>query len=815
MGLKQKPLAVFSFIIIISISIIGIVSLGFASGANCISLKLAKTSYLPQETVQLEIDAPTIKEILTSDIFLYKGETRIPVTIFLTKVTNTKYFAWFDLLPGGGNYSVKVRGNCPDGFYVSEINFKVETTIASKYLEFKPLVKDKFLSLDLDEHLLSAMALAHDDKTYEQALGTFVNRSDSCLKINCSTFFNALTLMAFKDSLIRQKMINNIEAAQSYVNKGSWKLNLNSSLSQECNLSINNETSNISLVAGSNSLDLDFSNVTDEIITVKVSCNSSVNGNIVYTYKQFSKSIALGEGQAVQTVLNNRGCFVSNFNNVFTGNCDKESTVFALMALAKTANFNANSTNHIVAISWLNRNANSVEEKAVVYYITSDLDALTWLLGSQTGAGWWPKSGDYQPDIRATSIAILAVKSHVNSESSSEFLEAIAKGERWLLGQFSSSSAMLKDKAIILAYAFQAKDIEPVITIWPGIVKTDSLGSFSLILNNKGTQTIMVNAGLLNSTTQFEIDSGTIKNVKFNVPLFTTTDGRSLVEILSLDYKTKISDKIFSYSIPIVIFTQKSVQEQTNGTINASEEEINESKQEEIINETQEETKNKTTEINQSLLQYFRFVERNITKTINVNEPFTTTVRISNQMDRDITGLLFGHSTPLTLMGGSITINPSYIDKLEKDETRNITISFMPARVDNFSGEIEVTANYDSQKIKASLPVKINVIGLAIELKDCSEMGGKICNETNENCTGNLTTSKESYACCIPADSCKKVGGQGTTIALIIIVVVVIVLLIILYVLKKKPKKEMKEFLEETSRAYEKRFQRPPGITRV
>lgn len=787
-----------------------IINASSASAVNCISLKLAQASYLPQETVQLEIDAAVIKDIPASDVFLYKGETRIPVNIFISKVSDTKYFSWFDLPFGEGNYSVKVRGNCKDGFYVADVKFRVEPTISSKYNELKTLVENKFLSLTLEEHIISAMALA-DDKVAEQALTDYVERKDSCLNANCSTKLNSMTLMAFKDSLLRQKMLDAVEASQNYVNKGIWKLKVNSAIAQECTLSINNETSNISLVYGTNNFDLNFSNVTTETISVKVSCGSGVNGKLNYTYKQFSKEFELiPEG----ITINNNGCFALNFAKAFVS-CDKDATTYALLALAKSNKFDVNSTAHISAISWLNKNANAVEDKAVVYLITRDSEALLWLLGSQTGNGWWPKESAYQPEIRTTSIVTFVLKSAVTNETSPETLEAISNAEKWLLDQFSLSKTVLKDKAAILAFALTSKDIEPILAIWPGLVKTSSLESFDLILQNKGGQNITLNTNLLNSTAQVELANSSTKNIKFNVPLLTTTDGRALIETLTLNYKTKISEKSFSYEIPVLIFTQKSGQEQINGSVNASEEEINETEQQEIINETQNKTEeNKTTEINQSLLELFRFVERSISKNASVGEPFTITVRLSNQMDKDVENVRLTYTSPLILMGGTIRIEPSTIDTLEKNETKTITIYLAPTNSGSFNGSIEAKADYDSEEVETSLPLNITIIGVVVEEKNCSEMGGKICTEKDEICEVNLTVSKDSYACCVPADKCKKPSAPGTTIALVIIVVIVIVLLVVLYLLRKKPKKEMKEFLEETSKQYEKKFQRPPSIAK-
>lgn len=779
--------------------------------AACINIGIAKTSYFPQETVQLEINAELIKDITTSDVFLYRGDTKIPTNIFLSKISNNKWFAWFDLPGTTGDYNIKVRGNCKDGsFYVASMPLEVEMTIGSSYNELKNNVKDRFSSLSLEEHLLSAIAL-QDSELAEQALTAFTERTDSCLKVNCSTKFNSLTLMAFKDSLLRQKMLDAIEASQNYIKKGSWTLKLNSETQQECNVSINNVVTNISLAIGENNIDLDYSNVSDDVVLVKAMCQNSVNGKLIYVYKQFSKEFAQN-GTALQFSLDNRGCFVSDFNKVFiNGNCNNETTAYALLALKKTNKFNEAYEAHRVAVSWLSSQAQNIEEKATIYSLTQDLNILEELLSSQTTTGWWPKSGTYQADIFSSSVAVFALKSGLSNETSSQVLDAIKRGEKWLLNKTKTS--VLKDKAIVLAFAFSSKEIEPILALWPGVIKTESLGSFDLILHNKGLNVVTVETSLLNSTTLTDIETNAIKNLHFDIPLITTVDGRTLLENLIINYHTKISDKNFEYVVPVLIFTQKSAQEQVNGSINASEQEINESEQQEIINETRE-LENKTAEINETLLSMFRFIEREISISTKVNEPVIAKATLKNQLNKDLIDVSLTYSSTLILMGGTITITPNTIDVLKKGESKEITFYFLPATSGTFEGEIIVTADYDGQEISTKLPVKINVTGVVIEKMNCSEMGGKICEAEDEICEGNLTESKESFACCIPAEKCKKKKAEGSTIALIIVVVVIVILLIILIILRRKPTKEMKEFLKETSEAYEKRFQRSPSIVR-
>lgn len=770
-----------------------------AVAVECIKLEAAKEVYLPAETVQVEIDAEVMKDVTIKDIFLYRGTLGLPANFFISKVTGTKYFLWFDLPLEHGEYTLRVRGYCRDGrVYVANLPLKVEKSIASSYDHLRANVEDRWDTLPLEEHILSAGALSYI--LYDEALQTFRGRRDSCISQECNTKLNALTLMFFKDSQTRQKMIEAIEASQNYV-KGTWKLQISSTESQRCNLSLNGTTV-LNIARGENSFDLGLEASLGPEINVLIECEKNVNAKIINFYGAYKKEFER-TGRILQFSINNRGCWGTGIRT----ECNNEATSYALLALAFVGSLNLNSS-HAVALDWLKNKANSIEDEAIIYYITKDSLYLESILSSQSIAGWWPKDNiNHEPSVKATSLVIFALKD--NQDTNVQV--AIEKAKDWLKARTMS----LADEAFMLSFAFGYRDIEPIVAFWPGLIKVNSGESFDIFLSNKGPLGTNLNATLMNSTTALMLPVNSVKRIQFSVPLITTTDGRVLFETVTLDYSTNVSQILSTFSIPVIIFTKKSIEERVEGKINASEEEVNETEQQEIINETKK-IENKTIELNESLIKKkFRFIEKDITKSVNLGDgPFVMTINLKNELDVDLEDISIERSS--SLIGIVDRVNPSFIEKLRKGGSEEITIYFSPTVPRGYRGEINASAIYKGQKIFATISVTVNVSGTMDELKNCSDLGGKICKEEEgyicDPAKGNKINAKDTYSCCVPSEACRKKQDAGTLIGVIIVLVIVIILLGVLFFLKRKSRREMSEFLEEASKSYEKRFQRPATL---
>ena len=782
---------------------------------SCINTNLARIIYLPQETVQVEIDADTIRDIFTSDIVLYRANVRIPIDIFLSKITETKYFAWFDLPSTTGEYILSVKGICKDSqIYISSREIEVKKTIASVYKNFEPKVREQWYSLSLKEHILSAGALSHTNLSSD-ALESYIQRTDSCLNTNCNTKLNSLSYLAFEYPLIRQKMLDAIEASQNYI-KGNWKIKITSNQAQTCILNLDETHETLSLSSGTNTFDLQlggFWNKSEIAIILDCENTNAISSILNYSYKNFNKEFEMLEWEDKKRYLiNNAGCWGSGLRT----DCDSESTTYALLSLAmiQKQNFDLNDIKYATAISWLKENAINFEEKALVYYLTQNYTMLEEILGYQSSLGWWPKNLElYQPDVETTSIILFTLKNSVINQTPEGISNSIEKAEFWLLNQ----NLNLYKEAFMLVFAFQSKEIEPLLAFWPGVIKTQSSGTFNLILLNRGTTNIVLNTELLNSTTIIELPFDSTKNLIVNIPKVTTIDGRTISEEFIINYKSKIgseSSEEHSYNIPVLIFTEKSSQEGINGTIDTSEQEVNETEQQEIVNETQTEWENKTTELNESLIQKkFKFIEKNITKSVNLNDGrFTISIRLENNLDKEVRDITLTHT--FSFSGGFVErINPSSIDKLARGEKETIKIQLFPLTEGIYEGNIVAEGKYDSRDVSTNIPLIINVISYEEE-ENCSELGGIICAGENMICEGNTVIAEDTFACCIPPEKCEKKETPGRNIAIIIVLVLAAILIIILLILKRKPKKEMKEFLKEATKQYERRFQRPSSIRR-
>jgi uncharacterized membrane protein len=187
-------------------------------------------------------------------------------------------------------------------------------------------------------------------------------------------------------------------------------------------------------------------------------------------------------------------------------------------------------------------------------------------------------------------------------------------------------------------------------------------------------------------------------------------------------------------------------------------------------------------------------------------------LRLGNQVESEITDIELTYSTTLVLAGGAITIEPGKISQLRKKESKTVKVTINPTNPGTFNGEITAKGTYKNQEISTSIPVSLVVSSgqnQPIDENNCSELGGAICQDT-ETCKVNYTAASDTYVCCVPSSNCQKKSTSNA--AIIIVIIVVVILVVILILVMRKPKKQMQEFLKETTKEYEKKFQRPLKI---
>lgn len=777
---KGKFVSVFIFT-----ALLLVLSTGLAQA--CVTLSTYKTEFLPGETMQVEINVDYGKalsrDIYSSDLFLYNSlGNQVQGSYFIIKISNTRYFAWFDVPSSAGDYILKTRAVCGASVF-SQTTFKVNRLKSIYYETLKNAASGKWSLLSLEENAIIGAALDYNETLSQEALETYFSRRDSCINTNCSSKNASLGIISFRDFSTRSQIKDLLYAYQNNL-EGNWKIEYNSSESSDCQLDYGNTSHAISLFPGINNFELDFSKINGTEVLISDNCNTS-SRKLIFSYKNFNKNYSI----ANNFLLQNKACWGNNLKN----NCDAESTAYSLFAL-ELAGFEINDKEQ--AISWLKANAQNIDEIAILYLLDKDVDDLNKILSSQTYNGAWQKKG--VNDIRTSTTVYYALNMAENKTNNIN--EAMSKAKDYLEKSLDNSN--LAEKAHVLYYVFP--NIEPLMSIWPGVVKVKSGGSFNIILQNKGTEEIDAEITFLNSTSAINIAKNSMKNLEINVPRIETMDAGAISEPVLINYQNDIANSgSRSYTLPVIIFTfQGTGSYNTNYTINQTP--INDTS--EIINETfNDPSINETAELNESLIkEKFYFNPDSINKTFLTGETVVLSAKLKNRFSSSITDVRIEKSASMQYL----VVEPSSIGELKAGEEKTINFYADP---DDFGkkvdGIIMAKGKYDNQDISTLLTLNFNSNVSEEALASCSEMDGKICTENQACKNGNTKRASDTNSCCM--SSCENIspGWGGKLIAIIIVIFAVLVLIGVLLYLRKKPKKEMQNFLEEINK------DKQPGYT--
>ena len=772
--MKKKSKNLF---LLTSIIFLIILSLSFVS-AECITIDLAKEEYMPKETLQAEIDANLSQTLTTNDIFLYREDYLLPNVFYLTKITNSKYFIWTDLPNAEGNYKLKLRGRCDNNLRFAEKEFKITNKISTLY---ENIPEEDFSSYSLDEHILLAMTWNYKDEINNLAQSEFLGRDDSCYDNECTTIQNSLSAIAFPN--LRTVLLNKLIAYQNSIVNGNLFLNIDST-EQICSIKINEENStNISLSSGIQNITLNLNKTTsNNEIKINLECEQEITAKLYYEYEDILYVLDEKQGTTNNFNIDNSGCWGSSMK----GECEEKSTAYASFVLKYLAKNVEQKT-----INWLSENNDLLLTKSVYYMLTKDNETGAFIKANELFSGGWPETpGAYVTDTETTAITYFALKEEYS----------LTKTENRMISLFSS--LRLDEKARSLFFIFSSDKLKPVITIWPGIIKTRSQDKFDIILKNEGNENITVNSIFMGSLFSTNLEPGDMKNLKITVPKLTTPNAEEIIKNFDIVYQNDYQGKN-NYVVPVLIFTEQG-EEQTNGTANASESEINSSQEQGIINETQNGTlQNQTTNIESSVLdRNFRFSKRTIEQTITSTEQFTIETILLNRLDQPI--------EDITLVSGSnfiglVKIEPSFIETLNPDERKNITLEITPTISNLYSGTITANGKIGDQDVSTNISLSLD-IQLGEIIQTCRELNGTDCSEEDEICEGNMTNASDTSMCCI--GKCKK-KSKGVLWPIIVIVAAIVLLIIVFLLLKRKPNKEMKDVLDEVRKKYSKKYEAP------
>jgi hypothetical protein len=800
--MKRKKSCNKSFLIILLIlTTFLLTSLLFtnANAESCVSLNTLGNDFLPGETMQLEVNIDpsySSRDLYTSDLFLYKmpGNTAAGADFFLTKVSNTKFFVWFDVPSIAGDYVLKIRELCNGNIIISQIDFKIEKPKSIYYDDLKSKVSGKWGTLSLEENIMAAGALYYNDALRQDAMTTYFSRKDSCVNANCSSKNTALSIIAFKDFATRAQMKNLLDAFQNNL-RGTWDLEIVSGESQDCNLSVGfNNTKQINLAPTANRFSLDFSKITNSTnetqITISDNCNA-ISRKVIFTYKNVTKNFSVSNS----FTLENPGCFGNGLKNV----CDSESTAYALYAM-KTAGFSINDEGK--AMSWLKENVDSIDQVAILYFLEKDPAMLIQVLASQNYNGAWQKKGIN--DVRTTAFVYYILL--LSDNKTSEILSAMNKASNYLSLSLDNPALGTAEKSYTLFFVFP--NLEPLMSVWPGIVKIRSGENFNLILSNKGNEDVSAYITLFNRSLASVIAKRGMQNLQIGVPYVYTSDAKVLTESMIIQYSDKVTNSITkTYSIPIILFTLQGI-EGTNGTLVINQSQINQSQQQNIINQTlNNSSMNQTADINVSLIaQNFYFSETNIIKNMTTSE-FSFTLRLINRLNSAVKDIDISASTNFVM---GVQIEPQILDEIGSNEQKIITVFVDPSAFSSqrSTGSITATGTYGTNQI---VNTTVNIVFLKSSqgstLKSCGEMNGAKCG-TNQDCVNkSVTLTSDVNECCLTSCVNKATTGSNKTLSIVLIVIVVVILVVVLIFLRKKPQKSMKELSDEL----DKQQQPEPG----
>lgn len=485
-------------------------------------------------------------------------------------------------------------------------------------------------------------------------------------------------------------------------------------------------------------------------------------------------------------------CWGNNINN----QCDSRDTAFVLLALKLTEN-NIDEQ----ALQWLSNNAVNGEEKAILVYLTKQ--KYRELISSQSINGLWMKNNNY--DITTTALATFALNSIDltklnNSQDVVSIRNSISKAEQVLLEKFGLMSR--EEKAFTLYFVFPSNKIEAIISLWPGVIKTETEKSFSLIVKNKGSNQANILIEALNTNSTASLPLNGLKTFNFYVPLMTTPDERALFYTMKVYYDNSYGYTNI-YNLPLIIFTEKGEMNinkslETNQTIITPEEE------EELKGQNQT---NKTTESGNLIEKPIKFLQTEIKRELNSTVQVSVALTLENKLNKDVNTIFIKQSTMLI---GIVTVDPGSIPKLSPGEKKTIIIKINPYQTGAYNGTIDATVKIDGVDYEDSVNFFADVKLLGNQTttqKTCSELLGKEC-PTGEICSTQTVESFDSRRCCVPASSCKKQQNKSVLIGIIILGVVLAGLVTFYLIFSRKKHKQMSEILEEAKTKYESKFQR-------
>lgn len=499
--------------------------LSSANAQEDIEVKLSKENYEVGETIQLELifsQAP----LRNFDISLVKEPHEIPIGAITIKLTDKRYFIYFDIPQNieKGNYKVKI----------DNVIFLVEGDLVETFAEGNLFINNvnpafywiKEQKKDTTEEILfSTLSLANAGLNPSQSI--FLEEQDilGCFpKENCNVKDTALGLIALnKLNLDTTKTLNWLKGAQNDISLGSFKISITST-NNTCQ--INQDVFDI--------------NGVEEIITeeetVSVNCSSQPsNIKLIHTYLGNSYELESTNEKEITFNINNEGCFGIEYKS----DCDYESSLYATYA------FKELNQDMQKSLTWLQQNYDEFEtlHHAFLNLIEDFSYSREWLINNQKTNGAWSKKAlsiDETEDLFTTSIASESLKLTAYGKKGSDWLKDQENLNNW--------ENNLELTSRILFFAFQEDKVGISLAINPGVLAVfkDQKDQVRLTLSNKGNTEIEAN---IKTPQEITVDKNLITlNPLESKNIFLTINTDAIKESsIEITYENK------SYTVPILV----------------------------------------------------------------------------------------------------------------------------------------------------------------------------------------------------------------------------------------------------------------------
>ena len=758
----------------VGIFLIAIFSINLVSA---VQINLNSQEFYPGETFIAHITGNFTKELKTGNILFIKDSSEISVPFYILKTSPYDYYVYVTIPRNTGNYELSLQNILyyDSGILKSdnvEKEFKINEAASLYYLDLeKKSLPNDVESLSLMTAALYNSNIGRYNAGKEMILGKSTNDGCWVSGSTCNIKSTSLALIALaKSNSVTEKMKNWLLDAENNLDLGLWQLSLDSTSFDTCNLTINTKNKIVNISSGNNKLSLDNDDLNDkDLADINIKCSINIqNPKIIHTYlgKVYEFPLSLN-GNSASITLNNKKCF----GIVYRGECDAESTTYALLAIKALSLEGKDSA------SWLEKNLNNNFERAVTYLFTKTSSLKSWLENNQENLGYWPSNSLSESTIADNKASIFASYALDNEN-----------GKTWAKNNLKNFNT--NDLSLALIYLFVKP--EAIISVTPVYFRTFANSNIYLIMENKGAVSSNISLDLepFGDKKEIFLEKGKSQTINFFIP-----------------------DKITGFLI------SKKIENETPGSL--------------VINYIRDKTKINFYNLNLLIIpqtesgnftiekSQFLFYPQNISLTLLKEQELTLRIQLRDLSQYKINNISFKLSRDLFNIA---KISPENIEYILPGTEKELSLLLNISKLKNYSGYIEANGDLASTSINITVFTTSNISNVNIgnytinfpvsnvtnKTKTCADFNNGTYCRAGFVCKGKQftiinETTKLTQLCC-PA----KCVRDYTKMIGVLIIILVIAILVLFFSLKlRKPKKDMKDVISDVEKKYSRPYMKP------